>query len=121
MKIIITKKIRKASGLNYNRRGSGRTSPGNIYGARAGLNIALFASDTDPPILSTAANVENYPGFIEISGWDLIDRMTKHAEDYTKIISEVIGDIKKKDDEFIVTSSRGKEYNTKTIIIATGA
>lgn len=92
-----------------------------IYGARAGLEIGLFSSDTRPPILSTASNVENYPGFIEISGMDLLDRMTKHAEDYTEIINETIADIKKVGDGFKVYSSAGKEYNTKTIIIATGA
>lgn len=92
-----------------------------IYGARAGLKIGLFNAIEMAPMISMASKVENYPGFISISGIELFGKMVEHAKKYTSIIDDTIVDIKKDDKGFIVRSSSGNEYKGKVVIIATGS
>jgi alkyl hydroperoxide reductase subunit F len=52
-----------------------------IYAARKGSSTALVAADIGGQ-LGTTAKVANYPGFQLISGPDLVQRFTEHAQRY---------------------------------------
>ena len=90
-----------------------------IYLARQNKKVLILEKETIGGQISSSPLVENYPGFIAISGSELSNNMFDQVmnlgvdfelEEVTKIID---GDIKK-----VVTTDN--TYETKTIIIATG-
>ncbi|QCE35681.1 thioredoxin-disulfide reductase [Acetobacteraceae bacterium] len=99
-----------------------------IYAARAGLDPVLISGPQPGGQLTITSDIENYPGFeTPISGPDLMERMRKQVlavggkieEDI--ILSSSLNKIKNNSDFFILTGSSGKEYQTESLIIATGA
>lgn len=96
----------------------------SIYTSRAFLRTLVIGGDPPGGQLTTTAEVENFPGFSEpIQGPDLITSMRKQASKYeVEFIDEnavsILGSFEK---GFAVKTEGGKEYNGKTIIIATGA
>lgn len=94
-----------------------------IYSARADLHPILFEGDQPGGQLTTTTEVENFPGFEQgILGLDLMETMKKQAKRFgTEIISERIDSIVKNADGTFTLSSKGKEYQTRAVILATGA
>lgn len=97
-----------------------------MYGARLGLRTICFgaAHGSELPVggvITTTNIVENYPGFIKLSGQELSDKIKEHAESYelAKIVEEKVEKIEKFNGEFIVKSDQ-KGYKTKTLLFATG-
>lgn len=92
----------------------------SIYASRYKLSNIIFGKVLGGEITG-AHMVCNFPGFTEISGVDLGMRMYEHAKslggEYT---AESIKDIKKENNMFVLISETGKEYFSKTVIIATG-
>lgn len=94
-----------------------------IYTARANLEPLVLAGNMLGGQLTTTTEVENYPGFPEgIMGPQLMDNMKQQAERFgTRVEYEQVEQLTKIDGGFQLKSSSGKEYQSKTIIIATGA
>ncbi len=97
-----------------------------MYGARLGLKtLCLGASHgTELPVggvITTTNVVENYPGFIKLTGTELAEKIKEHALSYknAEIKEEKAEKIKMKGDYFIVNCNE-KEYSGKTILFATG-
>ena len=98
-----------------------------IYTGRAQLNPLLFEGEMAGGVapggqLTTTTEVENYPGFKSINGTDLMYRMREQSEACgttieTKTVIKI--DLSKK--PFKVYTSETEYYETKSIIIATGA
>lgn len=90
-----------------------------IYAKRSGLNILVLESKMPGGLLNYTNIVNNYPGFINITGPDLSMKMYEHFKSYNieykneEVVDLEIGETKK-----IKTSS--SEYETKNVIIATG-
>ena len=93
-----------------------------IYCSRASLSPLLFEGMTPGGQLIISNEVENFPGFHDtISGADLMMKLKKQAERFgTELKSGVVTKIEKKDDFFVVYADSGV-FETKTVIIATGA
>jgi len=96
-----------------------------MYGARLGLKtLCLGASHgSELPIggvITTTNIVENYPGFIRLTGTELSDKLKEHALSYdlVTIKEEAVVDVEKKEG-FIVKTSEGA-YVGKSILFATG-
>lgn len=92
-----------------------------IYAARAGFNAILFEKLYPGGQVARTDTVENYPGINTITGVEFAMQMANHAtEAGAKIESseilkiEMVGDIKK-------VYTENEIYETKTIILATGA
>ncbi|MBI2656744.1 FAD-dependent oxidoreductase [Candidatus Woesearchaeota archaeon] len=97
----------------------------------AGLGAAMYAGRLNMKTLIIADNiggtitltdvVENYPGFIRLTGQELADNLRKHAEDY-KIEKEEakVTKIRKEHGCFFVETNEKKVHESKTIIFATG-
>jgi thioredoxin reductase (NADPH) len=93
-----------------------------MYAKRAGMDTILFEKMFPGGQAATTYSIENYPGFVEpISGPDFSMKLEEHArkfgleilyDDVNEIIID--GDVKK-----VVTD--GQVYETRTIILATGA
>lgn len=91
-----------------------------MYAGRLNLKTLMIGENIGGTIALTDV-VENYPGFIRLSGQELADKLRKHAEDYSleKIESKVTK-IKRTNGCFLVEASEGQVYESKTIIFATG-
>ncbi|MBI5803847.1 FAD-dependent oxidoreductase [Candidatus Pacearchaeota archaeon] len=97
-----------------------------MYGARLGLKtLALGASHgSELPVggvITTTNVVENYPGFIRLTGTELAEHLEKHAKDYdlVEIKEEKVNSIEKTKQGFKVKTEKN-EFSGKTILFATG-
>ena len=93
-----------------------------IYAKRAGLNFLVLKDiySLDSQIVNTY-EIENYTGFFNLSGQELYDKFLEHSKHMgIEIVREKAIEIKKIDNLFKIITKKN-EYNTKTIILATGA
>ena len=97
-----------------------------MYGARLGLKTLCLGAmhGSELPIggvITTTNIVENYPGFIRLSGPELAEEIRKHAASYelVTILEEKVEDVEKKEKEFLVKTDKN-EYRAKTILFAMG-
>ncbi|WP_322866456.1 thioredoxin-disulfide reductase [Aquicoccus sp. G2-2] len=93
-----------------------------VYGARAMLEPVLVQGLEPGGQLTTTTEVENYPGFTEVQGPDLMVKMEDHARAMgTEIISDIITELDLKSRPFIAQSDSGTTYTADAVILATGA
>jgi len=92
-----------------------------IYAQRAGLKTLLLEKEIPGGQVNEAPSIENYPGFIEISGMELANKMKEHAASLdlpieNEAVQEIIdnGSLK-------LIRTTGEDISSKAIIIATGA
>lgn len=93
-----------------------------IYAARKKLKTLLISRDFVGEI-GKASFIENYPGFKEITGLELIGRLKEHLKKYEIEIQEgeEVKEIKKRGDGFFeIKTGPEKKYISKVVIIATG-
>lgn len=105
--------------------GSAAGSSAAIYAARRNLNFKMVTFDVGGEVALSGV-VNNWPGIIEIQGFELAKKFNEHVKSYgveidtgykvEKIISE------KNYHTVVAKDGAGmeKQYQTKTIIIATG-
>ncbi len=93
-----------------------------IYAARANLKPLLFEGPDPGGQLITTTEVENFPGFaMGVQGPELMEILRNQAKRFeTDIISETVDHLKQTVSGFEVTA-KGKAYQTKTMILSTGA
>lgn len=97
-----------------------------IYAARARLNPLMFEGMFAAGVaaggqLTTTTDVENYPGFLEISGTALMEKMRQQSLHCgTRIVTETVEKLDLSRRPFKVLAA-GEEYEAKSLIIATGA
>lgn len=93
-----------------------------IYSARAGLSPLLFAGEQVGGQLTTTTEVENFPGFKNgIMGPKLMDEMRAQSERFgAKVMDEAVTDVNFSSEPLKVMVG-DKQYETKTVIVATGA
>ncbi len=97
-----------------------------MYGARLGMRTLVLGKShgSELPlggVITTTNVVENYPGFIKLTGTELADKIREHAQAYklVTIREEKATDVGKKDDGFFVKTEKA-EYFSKSLLIATG-
>jgi len=94
-----------------------------IYAGRQGTRNLIIDRDLAGGIGREVPKMENYPGFDSISGLELIEKMKAQATKNTELheMEEVV-EITKSDEEYRFTVKTTKdEYQTKTVILATGS
>jgi thioredoxin reductase (NADPH) len=93
-----------------------------IYTGRANKSTIVLAGASLGGQTGEIAKLENYPGWTG-SGMELIQFMKKQAESFgAKVEFASATDIKQNDDKtFTVVCDNGKTFDTKTVILATGA
>jgi thioredoxin reductase (NADPH) len=91
-----------------------------IYSSRYQLNTVIFGKMMGGT-LSEAHKICNYPGFKDISGMELSNRMYEQAQDSgCDIKFESIVNIEKLDDHFKLTTDLKKEYEAKAVLLTVG-
>ncbi len=106
--------------------GGGTSLAAAMYSARLGMKTLVLGHTygTELPIggvITTTHVVENYPGFIRLTGEELAKKLEQHAKSYEKveIKNEKAVDVKKSAKAFIVKTEKSS-YTGKTIMFATG-
>ena len=94
-----------------------------LYASRANLRPLLVHGSEPGGQLMLTTDVENYPGFPDgIMGPALMELMTKQAERFgTELLTGYVKAVALKERPFKVALDDGKEFSTKTLIIASGA
>lgn len=94
----------------------------SIYAARRGLKVLLLEAKAIGGLLLYAIEIENYPGFESISGAELASRLEKQVRNLPiQVFYENVIDVKKtKENTFKVLTGSGKEFEGKTLIVASG-
>lgn len=71
--------------------------------------------------MSLAPDILNYPGFSEVTGAELTEKMVNQAKSHNaELLMESIIKISKNESVFITETETGKTFESKTIILATG-
>lgn len=95
-----------------------------IYAARQKIKTLLITKNFGGQITKKTVPIENYPGFEEISGFDLIKKFENHLrkfKEHVEIKIEEVIRVKKQDNIFLVYTKNNIKFKSKTVIIATGA
>ena len=93
-----------------------------VYAARAMLEPAIVAGMQPGGQLTITTDVENYPGFPEIMGPELMDKFKEHAMKFgTTYYDDLIVDVDFSTRPFKMTGDGGTIYTADAVIIATGA
>lgn len=99
---------------------------GGMYGARLGLKTLVLghSSGSELPVggvITTTNIVENYPGFIKLTGTELAKKIEDHARSYEKVeIKEELAESVKKSKSCFQVKTDKQTYKGKTILFATG-
>lgn len=93
-----------------------------IYASRQKIKTLLITKSFGGQMAQKAVGIENYPGFEEISGFELIQKMEKHLKKREiDVLLDQVKTIQKNDNDFSVATISGKEFQSKAVIVATGA
>jgi thioredoxin-disulfide reductase len=93
---------------------------GAIYARRMNLNTIVFGNERGGTLAKTHL-VENYPGFISLSGPEIMDKMLAHAKVYDPtIIMRAVIEVKKSGKLFQL-STKKETYQAKAVLFATGS
>ena len=92
-----------------------------VYARRAEKSVLVIEKDTFGGQITHSPRVENYPGFVEISGAELADRLLEQVAEQGAMIEldQVVG-IEGVSGDFTV-KGLGGEYKSRAVIIATGS
>lgn len=93
-----------------------------VYAARALLKPAIVAGLQPGGQLTITTDVENYPGFPEVLGPDLMEKFKEHALKFgTEFYEDMIIDVDFSAHPFVAKGDSGTIYTADSVIIATGA
>ena len=93
-----------------------------VYAARAMLEPVLVQGIEPGGQLTTTTEVENYPGFTEVQGPDLMIKMQEHAQAMgCEVIGDYITSLDTSARPFVAKADSGTTYTADAVILATGA
>ena len=92
-----------------------------LYAARSNLKVALIEGGLPGGQMNNTSDIENYPGYANISGPELAEKMfeplenlgVEHLYGFVEAVEDH-GDVKK-----VITDD--EEFETRTVIVATGS
>ncbi len=93
-----------------------------IYTARANLNPLILEGRQPGGQLTTTSEVENFPGFPEgVDGYSLMDQLRKQATRFGARVENAFIDKVDFSGDTKILFSGNKKFESKAVIIATGA
>jgi alkyl hydroperoxide reductase subunit F len=100
-------------------------SSASVYSARKQLKTAVITSSFEGQSF-VSEKIYNWIGIPEISGADLASNLKKHVLYYKGPFldifeGEIVTEILKEENKFIIKTKSGKNYESKSVIIATGS
>lgn len=104
--------------------GAGGMSAG-VYAARGKMKTLIIEDKRNTGgQAATTSEMENYPGILEATGPQLMDMFREHCNKFgVDFVRGLVTGISIAEDGFIktLTTNKGETYQTKSIIVATGA
>lgn len=93
-----------------------------IYATRGLLDCLILEAATIGGQLNLTENIENYPGYTKISGYELIEKFQEQLDNLDAQIKQFqeIDSVNLKDKIKTIVTKEGT-YKTKSVLIATGA
>lgn len=93
-----------------------------IYAGRQRMKTLLITKDFGGQIAKKATEICNFPGFMHISGVELIDKFVEHlkCQQDVEIKMAEIMKIDKINDNFVVTTTENEKLEAKSVIISSG-
>jgi thioredoxin-disulfide reductase len=93
-----------------------------IYAARQKMDVLLVAKNFGGQIMRKAVEIENYPGFPQISSLELIQKLEEHLDRYKVPVEfEEVAELTKSGGYFFIKTGDQNEFQSKAVIIASGA
>jgi len=93
-----------------------------IYASRKKLKTLLIAKNFGGLMSGKAVTIENYPGFEEISGSELIERFEKHLrKQNVDVEKDSIAQMERSGQGFSVLTEKKKEFQSQAVIVASGS
>ena len=93
-----------------------------IYAARAGIKVMIVSGNQEGGQLTMTASIENFPGFEDISGYELMDKMKQQAIKLgVEFVNDYIVEVDFSNRPFVCSSENGHSYKARAIIVATGS
>ena len=92
-----------------------------LYAARSNLKVALLERGIPGGQMNNTSDIENYPGYANISGPELAEKMFEPLENLG--VEHLFGSVEKIEDQGAIKKvfTEDEVFETKTLIIATGA
>ncbi len=92
-----------------------------IYASRQNLKTLLITKEFGGQMAKKAVKIENYPGFEEISGQELIEKFVNHLKrGKIEIFFDQVKKVEKENEAFLVKTTGEKEFKSKALIVASG-
>jgi thioredoxin reductase (NADPH) len=92
-----------------------------LYAARANLKSVLIEKLLPGGELLNTDLIEDYPGFVSVTGRELAEKMEEHAKSFgLRIDSENVQKIVHEDGSFLTRTEDGPDYRSKTVIMTAG-
>jgi len=94
-----------------------------IYAGRQRMKTLLMTKEYGGQISKKATEICNYPGFEKVSGAELIEKFVAHLEKQESVAVEFseAEKVEKDGNIFTVTTTKNKKFQSKSVIVATGA
>jgi len=93
-----------------------------VYGGRAKLKTLVINKGTIGGLADTTREIVNYPGYLKVSGPDLMKDFKKHADAFgVEFLREEVVKVDFSKEEKLVKTKKGKEFTAKAVIIACGS
>ena len=92
-----------------------------LYSQRAALKTVLFEKGLTGGQIAISKNVENYPGLEEITGFDLAEKMLRHAGNFgLQVVQQEVAEISPGPELHSVRLANGDMLRTVALILAVG-
>ena len=92
------------------------------YARRAGKSVLVLEKNAFGGQITWSPKVENFPGFISLSGTELGDKLLEQAmEQGAEVELEEVTGVRLEGDTKVVLTESGTEYRARALIIAVGA
>ena len=93
-----------------------------IYTGRADLRPLLITGNELGGQIALTTEVENFPGFEQIQGPELVENMQRQAERFgTEVLIDTVTELDVAGPPFTVRTAGGQVIRTNSVIVATGA
>jgi len=87
-----------------------------LYSKRLGLNTLVISRDIGGQAI-LAPEIQNYPGFISINGFELVKKLQEHVMNYdVEMVFDEVIEVREKRRAFTVRTASGTEYQALALI-----
>jgi len=95
--------------------------PASVYASRYNLKTLVIAKELGG-LIATTKEVENFPGFNSIGGFELAQKLEEQAKfNNVPILNDTVKSIEKQNNTYVIKTDLKEEiFETKTILLATG-